>query len=93
MTRPGQRASERTWRTSGQSTRTWSSESLCCSPRCYGRWWRGLPEGGRALVVGHSPTNEAAVLGLAGQVVPPPGKGKGVLLAEDGGDYRVEPLH
>ena len=26
----------------------------------------GLPEGGRALVVGHSPTNEAAVLGLAG---------------------------
>ncbi len=25
----------------------------------------GLPEGGRALVVGHSPTNEAAVLGLA----------------------------
>ena len=53
----------------------------------------GLPEGGRALVVGHSPTNEAAVLGLAGQVVPPPGKGKGVLLAEDGGDYRVEPLH
>ncbi len=53
----------------------------------------GLPEGGRALLVGHSPTNEAAVLGLAGQVVPPPGKGKGVLLAEDGGDYRVEPLH
>jgi hypothetical protein len=52
----------------------------------------GLPEGGRALVVGHSPTNEAAVLGLAGQVVPPLGKGKGVLLVEDGGDYRVEPL-
>jgi hypothetical protein len=51
----------------------------------------GLPEGGRALVVGHSPTNEAAVLGLAGRVVPPLGKGKGVLLVEDGGDYRVEP--
>jgi phosphohistidine phosphatase SixA len=51
-----------------------------------------LPEGGRALVVGHSPTNEAAVLGLAGRVVPPLGKGKGVLLIEDGGDYRVEPL-
>ena len=52
----------------------------------------GLPEGGRALVVGHSPTTEAAVLGLAGRVVPPLGKGKGVLLVEDGGDYRVEPL-
>ena len=52
----------------------------------------GLPEGGRALVVGHSPTNEAAVLGLASRVVSPLGKGKGVLLTEDGGDYRVEPL-
>jgi phosphohistidine phosphatase SixA len=52
----------------------------------------GLPEGGRALVVGHSPTNEAAVLGLAGQVVPPLGKGHGILLIEDGGNYRVEPL-
>ena len=52
----------------------------------------GLPEGARALVVGHSPTTEAAVLGLAGLVVPPLGKGKGVLLIEDGGHYRVEPL-
>lgn len=52
----------------------------------------GLPEGGRALVAGHSPTTEAAVLGLTGRVVPPPGKGNGVLLVEDGGDYRVEPL-
>ncbi|HEX9541159.1 MAG TPA: hypothetical protein VGA04_23585 [Streptosporangiaceae bacterium] len=52
----------------------------------------GLPEGGRALIVGHSPTNEAAVLGLAAQIVPPLGKGKGILLMEDGGDYRVEPL-
>jgi hypothetical protein len=34
----------------------------------------GLPEGGRALVVGHSSTNEAAVLGLAGRVVPPMGQ-------------------
>jgi phosphohistidine phosphatase SixA len=51
-----------------------------------------LPEEGRALVVGHSPTNEAAVLGLVGQVVAPVGKGEGVLLIEDGGDYRVEPL-
>ncbi len=52
----------------------------------------GLPEGGRALVVGHSPTSEAAVLGLAGRVVPPLGTGEGVLVVEDGGDYRVEPL-
>jgi phosphohistidine phosphatase SixA len=51
-----------------------------------------LPEGGRALVVGHSPTSEAAVLGLADRVVPPLGKGEGVLLIEDHGDYRVEPL-
>lgn len=51
-----------------------------------------LPEGGRALAVGHSPTNEAAILGLTGRVVPPLGKGAGVLLLEDGGDYRVEPL-
>jgi phosphohistidine phosphatase SixA len=52
----------------------------------------GLPEGGRALVVGHSPTSEAAVLGLAGHLVPPLGKGDGVLLTEDGGDYQIEPL-
>jgi phosphohistidine phosphatase SixA len=53
----------------------------------------GLPDGGRALIVGHSPTNEAAVLGLAGKVIPPLGKGEGVLLIEDGGDYRVEVLN
>ena len=46
----------------------------------------GLPESGRALVVGHSPTNEAAVLGLAGRVVPPLGGGPGVLLVKDSGD-------
>jgi phosphohistidine phosphatase SixA len=52
----------------------------------------GLPEGGRALVVGHSPTSEAAVLGLADRLIPPLGKGRGVLLTEDGGDYQIEPL-
>ena len=31
-----------------------------------------LPDGGRALVVGHSPTNEAAVLGLTGTGFPDP---------------------
>ena len=52
----------------------------------------GLPDGGRALVVGHSPTSEAAVLGLAGKLVSPLGKGAGILLTEGGGGYRVEPL-
>ncbi len=52
----------------------------------------GLPDGGRALVVGHSPTNEAAVLGLVGEVVAPLGKGEGVLVVKDEGVYRVEPL-
>ena len=51
-----------------------------------------LPEGGRALVAGHSPATEAAVLGLAGQVVRPLGQGEGVLLVERGGNYQVEPL-
>jgi broad specificity phosphatase PhoE len=52
----------------------------------------GLPDGGRALVVGHSPTNEAAVLGHTGQIVAPLAKGAGVrVLASDAG-YQVEPL-
>jgi hypothetical protein len=52
----------------------------------------GLPEYGRALVVGHSPTNEAAVLGLTGQAVPPLAKGDGVLVIEEDGTYRAVPL-
>jgi len=48
-----------------------------------------LPEGGRALVVGHSPTTEAAVLGLAGELVGPMGKGEAVLLVEDRGRFHV----
>jgi hypothetical protein len=36
-----------------------------------------LPDAGRALVVGHSPTNEAAVPGLTGQVIAPLGKANG----------------
>ena len=51
-----------------------------------------LPDGGRALVIGHSPTNEAAVLGLTGQLVPPMGKGEGVLVTEDQGRFEVAPL-
>lgn len=48
-----------------------------------------LPDGGRALVVGHSPTNEAAVLGLTGTVVAPLGKGEGVTVVERDGAYTV----
>jgi phosphohistidine phosphatase SixA len=52
----------------------------------------GLPEGGRALVVGHSPTNEAAVYGLAGRTIEAMGKGYGVLVVENSGRYEVRPL-
>jgi broad specificity phosphatase PhoE len=51
-----------------------------------------LPDGGRALVVGHSPTNEAAVLGLTGEIVAPLAKGAGVLVIAEGDSYEVEPL-
>lgn len=49
-----------------------------------------LPDGGRALVVGHSPTNEAAVLGATGEIVAPLAKGAGVLVVADDGRSRVE---
>jgi Histidine phosphatase superfamily (branch 1) len=52
----------------------------------------GLPTDGRALVVGHSPTNEAAVCGLTGQIVAPLDKGDGVLVVESSGRYEVHPL-
>ncbi len=48
-----------------------------------------LPDGERALAVGHSPTIEAAVLGLTGEVIPPLGKGEGVAVTEDEAGYRV----
>lgn len=51
-----------------------------------------LPDGGRALVVGHSPSNEAAVLGLTGEIVEPISKGEGVLVVEEDGTARVEKL-
>ena len=51
-----------------------------------------LHDGGRALIVGHSPTNEAAILGLTGEVVAPMSKGDGVLLVEDGEGFRVQAL-
>jgi broad specificity phosphatase PhoE len=51
-----------------------------------------VPDGGRALAVGHSPTNEAAVFGLTGELLAPMSKGAGVLVALDGDRARVEPL-
>jgi hypothetical protein len=52
--------------------------------------WRN---GGRALVVGHSPTNEGAVLGLTRKVVEPMAKGAGVLVVVDSEETPVvEPL-
>ena len=51
-----------------------------------------LADGERALAVGHSPTNEAAVLGLTGELVAPIGKGGGVLITHDEGSFRVEAL-
>ena len=52
----------------------------------------GLPDGGNALIVGDSPTNEAAVLGLTGEIVAPLAKGAGVRVLADDDGYRVEPL-
>jgi broad specificity phosphatase PhoE len=57
-----------------------------------GRVLEQLPDGGRALAVGHSPTNEAAVLGLTGTIIEPMGKGAGVLVIAEGDETRVEPL-
>ena len=51
-----------------------------------------MPEGGRALVVGHSPTNEAAVLGLAAEAIAPLGKGEGVLIVEEEGRFDVRAM-
>ena len=51
-----------------------------------------VPDGGRALVVGHSPTNEAAIFGLTGVVVAPLGKGEGVVVTADSDGFAVTPI-
>jgi broad specificity phosphatase PhoE len=57
-----------------------------------GRVLEGLPEGGKALVCGHSPTNEAAVFGLTAETVGALGKGAGVrVILDDDGTFQVEP--
>ncbi|MBO0844650.1 MAG: hypothetical protein J2P22_04465 [Nocardioides sp.] len=50
-----------------------------------------LPDDGRGILVGHSPTNEAAVLGATGEVVGPLGKGEVVLVVEEQGNFQVRP--
>jgi broad specificity phosphatase PhoE len=56
------------------------------------RVFDALPDGGRAVVVGHSPTNEAAVLGLTGEIVAPLAKGAGVRVVAGDDGNQVEPL-
>jgi broad specificity phosphatase PhoE len=56
------------------------------------RVFAGLHDGGAAIVVGHSPTNEAAVLGLTGQLIPPMAKGTGVRIVADHGAFTVAAL-
>ena len=51
-----------------------------------------LDDGETALCIGHSPTSEAAVLGLTGEIVDPLGKGEGVRIVVDGDDHSVERL-
>jgi broad specificity phosphatase PhoE len=60
--------------------------------RALGRVFDLLPEGGRGLVVGHSPTNEAAVCGLTGIIPEPLGKGEGLAIVREPDGYEVEPL-
>ena len=54
--------------------------------------FEAVPENGRALIVGHSPMQEAAVYGLTGEIVEPLSKGAGVRVHADGDRYSVEPL-
>ena len=51
-----------------------------------------LDDGETALVVGHGPTNEAAVLALTSEVVDPMSKESGVCVSPDGEEFRIEPL-
>lgn len=54
-----------------------------------GRTFERLEDGQRALAVGHSPTNEAAVFGLTGKLIAPMGKGEGVVIVDTGDGYEV----
>ena len=79
-------------RTCRPSTSTWSSRRHGCWAARWAASSTRCPTVDGRLVVGHSPTNEAAVLGLTGQVIGPMGKGEGVLIVEDDGGYAVGSL-
>ena len=51
-----------------------------------------LADGERGLAIGHSPTNEAAVYGLTGEIIAPLAKGGGVLIEADDATYELTPL-
>lgn len=51
-----------------------------------------LDDGQRALAIGHSPTNEAAVFGLTGVAIVPMDKGGGIVIVDTGGGHEIEPL-
>lgn len=51
-----------------------------------------VPEGGRALVVGHSPMQEATVYGLTDETIQPLGKGAGVVVTVTDEGVEVERL-
>jgi len=56
------------------------------------RVFDALGDGEAAIVVGHSPTNEAAVLGLTGQIIAPLAKGKGVRIVASEGGFSLSPV-
>jgi phosphohistidine phosphatase SixA len=51
-----------------------------------------LPDDSRALVVGHTPLIEKSVAGLTGREIAPLSECEGVLIVEEGGEYRMEEL-
>jgi broad specificity phosphatase PhoE len=53
------------------------------------RIFDSLADGGRALIVGHSPFHEVAVYGLLGQIIAPISKGAGVLVVREGDQFRL----
>lgn len=49
-----------------------------------------LGNGQRALAIGHSPTNEAAVFGLTGIMIVPMSKGDGVVVIDTGEGFELD---
>lgn len=49
-----------------------------------------LSDNGRALAVGHSPTNEAAIFGLTGVVVEPMAKGQSISVSQVGETFLID---